>query len=722
MDLMYFFKVLMKRKWLILLIVALSVGVTFFLTGEQEDVFMASSKLGTGIVDNPEDDGKYLPQQKIDMKFNNLIQNLNSKNVVAQLSYKLFLHDLNSPEDAFRSTVALKDHYTQEEITNAIVTVKMKQDSLTALSYNKPEEKKVIDMLKALRYDYDALRQGLKTVRVKDSDYLSLEFRSENPELSAFAANELSNEFIRYYKSDKTERESSDIRIYTMQQEEKLQALNEKKAELNKFKLENNIVDLYAQEASILSQIKEYEMLKEGEKSKIPSYQSTINSLERDAQENAASALKAQEQNRKINNLRNEINYLNDKYITGGSKDKKLYEQIEKLKGELRLAIDEAANATVTDNSGQIKTIKENNQVELQIAQTSVASIDQKVQMLKNELAVLVSLEPRVSSLERDITLAEEAYKEATSNLSIAKASAIKSESSLKQAEVAFPPKDPEPTKQIFYSLFSGMLSLSFCVVLFFVLEYLDVSIKSPAQFERFTNLRLLGYLNQINFISFNLDVNFIDINLESIFHNKNQNPQLESFKQLIRKIRFEIESTDAKRFLFTSTRVNEGKTFALISLAYTLSLNNKKVLLIDTNFKSNTLTNMLSAKPALEKHFNTNLVKEDIITKSKLKGIDVIGCYEGNYSPSEVFSQSNFHNLVNDLAQHYDFIFLEGAALNDYSDSKELISSVEKVICVFSTNTVIKDPDKSSIAYLRGLGDKFMGAILNKVDINNLN
>ncbi|MDZ4844071.1 MAG: hypothetical protein SH857_00830 [Chitinophagales bacterium] len=721
MDLMYFFKVLMKRKWLILLIMLLSVGVTYFLTGEQEDVYMAGAKLATGIVDNQDDDGKYMPPQKIETKFNNLIQNLNSKSVVTLLSYKLFLHDISNNEDAFRNPSALKDLYSSDEINNGIATVKMKQDSLAILLPGKEQDKQVIEMLKVLKYDYDALRLALKPQRLKDSDYIQVEFRSENPELSAFAANELCTEFIRYYKSDKSKRESSEIKLFNTQQEDKLKSLNERKEELNHFKLENNIHDLYAQKGAIYAQIKEFEMLREGEKSKIPSYQTTINNLNRDQEESEQSSLRKQEQNRKINNLRSEINYLNDKYINEGSKDKKLLSQIEKLKGELRAAIDEGSSST-NNNSGEIKTIKENSQVELQIAQTSVASIDQKIQSLKNELAVLVSFEPKIDDLESRIEQAEEAYKEVTAQLSIAQSEAIQSESSLKREEEASPPREPEPTKQIFYSLFSGMLSLSFCVVLFFVLEYIDVSIKSPAQFERFTNLRLLGYLNQINFISFNLDVNFIDLNLESIFHNKNQNPQLETFKQLIRKIRFEIESTDAKRFLFTSTREHEGKTFAMISLAYTLSLNNKKVLLIDTNFKNNTLTNMLSAKPSLEKHFNQSLVKEDIITKSKLKGIDVIGCYEGNYSPSEVFSQSNFHNLVNDLSQHYDFIFMEGAALNEYSDSKELISIVEKVISVFSTNSVIKDQDKSSIAYLRGLGDKFMGAILNKVDINNLN
>ncbi len=718
---MYFFKVLARRMWLILIVVLVAVGTTYFFTGNSEKLFKSTARLTTGIVDNPEDEGKYVHPQKIDGKFNNLIEILNSRVVLNQLAYRLILHDINNAYP-FRNANPLREEFSNDKLNDAIVSFKMKHDTLGTLSYSDDRDRMLNEILRTMGYDYDALRAAIKAERQRDSDYLKVEFHSENPELSAYAVNAVCEEFVRYYKSIRTEQKNSSVVFYSSQVEEKQKILTEKKDELNRFKLENGIADLSSQQGSILQQIRLMELQREDEKKKIPTYQNTLDNVTRTKAEGDQSSLELQEKNRRINNLRNEINYLNDKYINGGSKDKKLYEQIEKLKIELRNAINEVTIASNKGDNKDFKTILSESELNLELAKVSVVSIDREIQRLRTELAILVSLEPRVTTLEREITMAEEAHKDAVSKLSAANAESIRSESRLRQEEIGIPASSPEPTKELVFSLFSGMLSLSFCIVLFFVLEYLDISIKTPTQFEKFTNIRLIGFLNQINFINFNLDVNFIDINLESIFHSSNENPQFETFKQLIRKIRFEIESTDAKRFLITSTREREGKTFLLISLAYTLSLNNKKVLLIDTNFKNNTLTNMLSAKPALEKHFNQALVKEDVITKSKLKGIDVIGCYEGNYSPSEVFSQTNFHNLLNDLAQHYDFIFLEGAALNEYSDSRELISSVEKVISVFSTNTVIKEQDKSSIAYLRGLGDKFMGAILNKVEMKNLN
>lgn len=720
MDVIYFFKVLAKRMWLMVGVTAVAIAATWFLTGKEESVYLSTAKMQTGIVTGQDDEGKYLPQQKIDAKFNALIEILQSKAVMDLLSCKLFINDMNSPEP-FREVAVkhIRSAYRDEQIREVMASLQQRLETMSGLTYDE-KDRAAREMLRKMGYDYDNLRQHIKIDRKKDSDFLFVSFFSENPELSAFSVNALCDEFIRYHRAMKFEQKNNSKAFYNMQVDEKLKTLNRAKDELNKFKLNNNIVDLREQQSSILRQIRDLEMLLEDEKQKIPTYQNTLENAKRDEAQQVISSYELQEKNRKINNLRTEINYLTNKYISGGSKDKNLSSQIEKLKIELSGLINEVSSTAA--GSKDYKSIKTETDLNLQLAKTSVASIDQTIQKLKNELTVLVSLEPQLTALEQDITLAKQAYDDAVSKLSAAQAEALKTDESLAIVDAARPASNPEPTKREIYSAFSGVLSLSFCIILFFVLEYLDVSIKTPTQFEKFTNLRLLGYLNQINFISFNLDVNFIDINLENIFHNQTENVQLEQFKQLIRKLRFEIESTDSKRFLVTSAREREGKTFLLISLAYSLSLNSKRVLLIDTNFKNNTLTNMLSAKPALEKHFNQSLVKEDIITKSKLKGIDVIGCYEGNYSPSEVFSQTNFHNLLNDLAQHYDFIFLEGAALNEYSDSKELISSVEKVISVFSTNIATKEQDKTSIAYLRGLGDKFMGAVLNKVDLNNLN
>lgn len=77
---------------------------------------------------------------------------------------------------------------------------------------------------------------------------------------------------------------------------------------------------------------------------------------------------------------------------------------------------------------------------------------------------------------------------------------------------------------------------------------------------------------------------------------------------------------------------------------------------------------------------------------------------------------------FIEDLEQTYDYIFLESAPMNKYSDTKELTDFVDKVIAVFAADSKIGTADQNSLNYLRSLGNKFMGGILNKVDLKNMN
>jgi len=70
-----------------------------------------------------------------------------------------------------------------------------------------------------------------------------------------------------------------------------------------------------------------------------------------------------------------------------------------------------------------------------------------------------------------------------------------------------------------------------------------------------------------------------------------------------MRNLRYQIEQSGSSTFLFTSTKPDEGKTFTLLNLAQSFKIKNKKVLLIDTNFKKNTLTQLSgeSSEPNLD-------------------------------------------------------------------------------------------------------------------------
>jgi succinoglycan biosynthesis transport protein ExoP len=103
------------------------------------------------------------------------------------------------------------------------------------------------------------------------------------------------------------------------------------------------------------------------------------------------------------------------------------------------------------------------------------------------------------------------------------------------------------------------------------------------------------------------------------------------------------------------------------------------------------------------------------------MANIDVVGSKGGSYSPDELGGIDNLNKKIHELAKGYDIVFMEGSALNKYSDSKELSNISDVVIGVFSSNNVIEESDKNSIEILNEMGDKFVGAVLNNLSTEYL-
>ena len=233
-------------------------------------------------------------------------------------------------------------------------------------------------------------------------------------------------------------------------------------------------------------------------------------------------------------------------------------------------------------------------------------------------------------------------------------------------------------------------------------------------------------------------------VNLEQIFFNGRVQENVgDKFREQLRNIRFELEKTNNQILLVTSLDRQEGKSFFITSLAYSLILNYKKILIIDTNFKNNTLSALYKGNNGFEeflrKHeqrllsegnqghligeaiwFN-EASEENIIQKTGIEGLDIISCKGNNLSPSEIFHGKRFEELLDSLRFRYHYIIMEGPCLNLYSDTKELSVYCDKVLGIFAANKSIKKIDRESIKFLKSLKDKYMGSILNKVDAADL-
>jgi len=79
------------------------------------------------------------------------------------------------------------------------------------------------------------------------------------------------------------------------------------------------------------------------------------------------------------------------------------------------------------------------------------------------------------------------------------------------------------------------------------------------------------------------------------------------------------------------------------------------------------------------------------------------------------------FRAFLADIHQHYDYVLMEAAALNQYSDAQELVPFADKVLAVFNANSVLKTADNDALEFLRALDGKFAGAVLTEVDARNV-
>jgi polysaccharide biosynthesis transport protein len=58
---------------------------------------------------------------------------------------------------------------------------------------------------------------------------------------------------------------------------------------------------------------------------------------------------------------------------------------------------------------------------------------------------------------------------------------------------------------------------------------------------------------------------------------------------------------------------------------------------------------------------------------------------------------------------------------LGKYSDARELVDYVDKIIPIFDASTSLNQGEEEALAFYKSQGDKIMGSILNKVETKNI-
>ncbi|WP_119080235.1 exopolysaccharide transport family protein [Chitinophaga alhagiae] len=725
MDLIYLFNSLMRRKWLIMISSVLAVAIAFLFTMNQEKLYRSSAQMATGFTTS--DQVKLKDENfniiEIDVKFNNVIEALRSTKVLSMVAYNLMLHDLESPDKAFRQLSEedkKKDGFRNISKDAAVKILKDKYTHEKLLSSYNPDEKKVQELMKVYEYDLESIRKMLSVGRIQKTDFLDVQYWSTNPELSAYMVNEVCSEFLRSNESARSQQN-----VQSIQTMEKLVA--QKKADLDE-KI-NNLrtmggIDVSVESSTKLEQISSLESRMTEEQNTLNSATLSLQQLTKQLAEmertNAQTASASSAASAELSKLRTQMNEANQEYISKGAKDQELYNKYTKLKAAYRDKLNSlATSATPTGTITKADLQQKQRELELQAntSQQNIETYRAKIRELTSSVGAAASRSATNLALQKEMSIAQTEYENIKSRYDAVMNNTIVPLDNFRQILYGQPAAEAERSKRLIILALAGMCMFVFCCIAIIFLEYVDVSIKTPSQFLKTVGLKLLGVVNKVNMKK---------QPIADIFDTEQKKDnQAVTFREHLRKLRFEIENKQHKIYLFTSARPREGKSTIIKALAHSLSKSQKKVLIIDTNFINNTLTREFEAKQELESFSAAGKYDykeiQGIITPTGIEGVDIIGCQGGDYTPAEVLGDENLLNNLAPLTAAYDYILMEGAALNVRSDSKELLNFADTMISVVSAKSTIKQTDKESFQYLQSMNGKFTGAVLNCVNKENI-
>jgi succinoglycan biosynthesis transport protein ExoP len=734
MDILYLLRALLKKKWIIIGSAVLAAFVAWFFTRNEPKKYRSSTRISTGFAVAEEirlNDNFSIFDA--DVKFNNAISTMNSPSVVSLLSYKLILHDLQSPSP-FRSLSPAQQQSPvlkglDIEATKAVFSDKLA--SMSVLTSYKPEEKKLLELLALYQYDYKALSQDFNIYQVPRTDYLQIDYISENPELSAFAVNNLYTVFLRYYQNVRSAKSQESIDTLQSMMEKKKQYWDDKSKLLKGEDPGGSTTEITAK----FDLITDLEKTLTAEKNKqtedyyaLRKVNQQLNSQSTPSKE-VSPANNSNNNNEELVQARKAMNEAYADYLR--TNDKTRLDRYNQLKTEYYSKYAGSSSesgdgpAIVSPGNRNALTEKKNDlEVDVEASNAKIEALNSRIASLKASTAGAAK-GSSVETLIDEVKLAEKDYFDAKQKYSNALDQSSSSINNFRQTQVAQPAIDPEPSKRKAVIGMAGALALIVSVLVILLTTYLDSSVKTPIIFAKKVNLKLISIVNFMNLKNRNLKDMVAGVEPAKDLNEKFRH---NIFRESIRKLRYEIEISGHKIFLFTSTQKGQGKTTLIQALAYSMSLSKKKILIIDTNFCNNDLTVQLDANPILEKITASSgqAIVAQIQALSKDIGSEgsvfAIGSEGGDYTPSEILPRENILNHLNSLKPEFDYIFLEGPPLNDFSDSKELMQYVDSVVAVFSALHVIKQIDKESIKFLKELNGKFCGSVLNMIDLENVN
>jgi capsular exopolysaccharide synthesis family protein len=330
-------------------------------------------------------------------------------------------------------------------------------------------------------------------------------------------------------------------------------------------------------------------------------------------------------------------------------------------------------------------------------AKAVVASLKPRLKQLPQQAAKLASLTVEEDAAKATYALLQQKYDEA--RIKEQESGNMSSLEVVDEANVL--PADP---RRLLKALLALILSPILCSGIAFLLHYLDNTVKTPAEAESLLKLPVFAAVPIAK--------------RPSLTDPKSLPSVAMSYQMLSANLWIRSAEMERRTILVASAEPNVGRSVTAANLAVTLARDGARVILVDSDFRQPSLHALfgLGNEKGLSNILAGQLSVRDALRPTSIPDLLVITTGPLPANPVRLLRSPEMQTLVSDINDLADFIIFDSPSGITFADGTLLASAVKNVVIVHAAGTVSRGAEAEFRSRLDQVQANIIGVVLNMV------